>query len=283
MIRRKTSLMVCTFMATAALILLFSGCVDKEAAPMQTPEVEKPTSAQPISTPANTPAQIITGEAKIAPWRIPPLEVEMGANLTRRVVSGTSSQGQKYERGSIESVERNESKKMWWYDEKGNWLLEENIKISYYPAKLNIYGIGMGELRNKTNTYSWKKKVIDRGILSGPNPIFSPSQVVFISGNNSYYSYVTIENKGEAGDVTLIVNANVVDTKENYIISKVFRMDKEEKVKAIVHFPENFPLDFIVYGSHEATPTKTLSTVSFEVRPSSWRDTSKGEIDIERV
>lgn len=43
MIRGKISLTVCAFVMTVALALLFSGCVEKEFAPMQTPEVEKPS------------------------------------------------------------------------------------------------------------------------------------------------------------------------------------------------------------------------------------------------
>lgn len=279
MMMKNLSISLALIIGTIGLVLV-SGCIGedksstKSEARVSTTEIEEET---PTSTPITT-----KGDAKIAPWRLPPIEegviVNSGGGSRRSHISyDYSDEGELREKRTVS--EKTDT----WLDENGNPLYTEETTISYEPLKKGKYGTV--QARIKTITFNWKGMTADRGILFGTDPNFSPAVIVFISENESYYSYVTIENKGMAGDVTLIVDAKVIQTGDAYTFSKVFHMDKGEKVKAVVHFPKSFPRETLVYIEPplSAQTSKDISWVGLEVRPSSKRDKSQGEINIERI
>lgn len=247
-------------------IVVFTACIEEKGVTSSTPT--------PIPTPEKA-------KAKPVPWRIPPVE----EGVTPKSL-GSKERGiidYDYDpRGVLIKATRGSVRTVTWGDKKGNPLYIEERTSLYTHKGPSMYGTYLAT--EITSTFTWEGESAERESKVEPNPIFSPCQITTIWEDSKPYCYTSIENKANPGNVTFIMIVEVIKTGEIYTFSKVFHMDKNEKVKAVVHLPEDFPRESIIVTEFPHPPSEEILTKSsFKVRPSLPGDTSQGEIDIERI
>lgn len=216
----------------------------------------------------------ITGESKIDPRSIPPA----GAEVTPKSLGSSTNDITDYDydsKGVLIKSTLARALTTTWGDEQGNPLYVEERTSLYYRDGPNIYGSYLAT--KVTSSFSWNESI---GSGIGLTPVFSSCQITTIWQDNKTYCSVSIENKGNSGDVTLVVNIEVTKTGEVYAFSKVFHMDRNEKVKAVIHLPEGFPRSSVQVTRFGVPKEETLAESYLRVRQSLQGDVSNGDIDI---